>query len=231
MRSSVVRRTDRTGVAARADPAATRVHRRLWPDSERVNDRSGDSARPAAGYRSLHGTTGHDRYERATPPPHEQALLSADGRRLMLDDISVESVVEDGGSTGRGRITMLRLAWRRDDPLAVALLLTAEPDHPALPRGRWVVLRDFLRYGLEEPTGDGDVRLTTGRLRSADGDRTRPLRATRVGVDPGGHRPPLPRCDRGDRANRRGAFRGSVGRAYRTAAAVLAGHTDRGASG
>ena len=77
----------------------------------------------------------------------------------MLDDISVESVVEDGGSTGRGRITMLRLAWRRDDPLAVVLLLTAEPDHPALPRGRWVVLRDFLRYGLEEPTGDGDVRL------------------------------------------------------------------------
>jgi hypothetical protein len=54
---------------------------------------------------------------------------------------------------------MLRLAWRRDDPLAVVLLLTAEPDHPALPRGRWVVLRDFLRYGLEEPTGDGDVRL------------------------------------------------------------------------
>ena len=41
----------------------------------------------------------------------------------MLDDISVESVVEDGGSTGRGRITMLRLAWRRDDPLAVVSVL------------------------------------------------------------------------------------------------------------
>src|SRR3954452_20621917 len=78
----------------------------------------------------------------------------------MLDDISVESVVEDGGSTGRGRITMLRLAWRREDPLAGVLLLTAEPDHPALPRGRWVVLRDFLRYGLEEPTGDGEVRIS-----------------------------------------------------------------------
>ena len=84
----------------------------------------------------------------------------------LTDEVSVEVVVEDGGSTGRGRMTVLRLSWRRTDPLAVALVLTAQPDHPALPRGTWLVLRDFLRYGLEEPTGDGDVRIApdgTGR--------------------------------------------------------------------
>lgn len=64
---------------------------------------------------------------------------------------------------------MLQLSWRRDDPLAVVLLVTPRPEHPSLPRGRWVVLRDFLRYGLEQATGDGDVRLrpdvARGRLR------------------------------------------------------------------
>ncbi|MFP5220395.1 MAG: SsgA family sporulation/cell division regulator, partial [Actinomycetes bacterium] len=60
---------------------------------------------------------------------------------------------------GRGRRTVLRLSWVPSDPLAMVLTLTALPDHPALPRGSWVVLRDFLRYGLEEPTGDGIVRI------------------------------------------------------------------------
>lgn len=60
---------------------------------------------------------------------------------------------------------MLRLGWRRSDPLAVNLLLTAQPDHPALPRGHWMVLRDFLRYGLTEPTGDGDVRIRPDPVR------------------------------------------------------------------
>ena len=83
----------------------------------------------------------------------------------MIDDVATEVVIEDGGSSGRGRMTILRLGWRADDPLAVTLLLTAQPDHPALPRGRWVVLRDFLRYGLEEPTGDGDVRIGPDELR------------------------------------------------------------------
>lgn len=54
---------------------------------------------------------------------------------------------------------MMRLSWHRDDPLAVSLTLTAEPDHPSLPQGSWVILRDFLRYGLDEPTGDGEVRI------------------------------------------------------------------------
>ena len=41
----------------------------------------------------------------------------------------------------------------------MALRVLAEPAHPALPQGTWVALRDFLRYGLDEPTGDGDVRI------------------------------------------------------------------------
>jgi hypothetical protein len=59
-------------------------------------------------------------------------------------------------------MTVLELSWQRVDPLAVRLSLTAEPDHPSLPRGQWVVLRDFLRYGVEEPTGDGAVRIGPG---------------------------------------------------------------------
>ena len=81
---------------------------------------------------------------------------------VHLDDsgeLTLDVVIEDAGHTGRGRLTVLRFLWHRDDALAVRLRLSAQPDHPALPRGAWVVLRDFLRYGLEEPTGDGMVRL------------------------------------------------------------------------
>ena len=61
--------------------------------------------------------------------------------------------------------------------------MSARPDHPALPRGSWVVLRDFLRYGLEVPTGDGDVQITP----SEDGllvhlDLALPQRTCRVQV-------------------------------------------------
>lgn len=84
--------------------------------------------------------------------PPGAAVVAADG------GVTVAVVIEDGHS-GRGRLTVLRFSWHPDDPLAVSLLLSAQPDHPALPRGSWVVLRDFLRYGLEEPTGDGQVRI------------------------------------------------------------------------
>lgn len=92
-------------------------------------------------------------------------------------DVTVDIDVDDPGPAGvpgarrpeshrRVRRTVLRLSWQQDDPLAVRLQLISTPDHPALPRGSWVVLRDFLRYGLEEATGDGEVRispLTPGR--------------------------------------------------------------------
>ena len=77
----------------------------------------------------------------------------------MSDNITTEVIVEYGAATARNRRTTLQMHWRKSDPFAVSLLLTAQPDHPALPRGRWMVLRDFLRYGMEEPTGDGDVRI------------------------------------------------------------------------
>lgn len=77
----------------------------------------------------------------------------------MTDGVTAEFLV-DAGRPGRARRTMLHLEWHRSDPIAVNLRLSTLPDHPALPRGHWSVLRDFLRYGLEEPTGDGDVRIS-----------------------------------------------------------------------
>ncbi|HVE74297.1 MAG TPA: SsgA family sporulation/cell division regulator [Mycobacteriales bacterium] len=79
--------------------------------------------------------------------------------------ITAETLVANGGQSGHGRRTVLHLHWHPDNPLAVELLVTAEPDHPSLPRGSWIVLRDFVRYGLEEPTGDGEVRITPDEIR------------------------------------------------------------------
>jgi hypothetical protein len=81
---------------------------------------------------------------------------------VVDSQVSAHVVVGDAGMSGHGHMTVLELSWQRVDPLAVRLSLTAEPDHPSLPRGQWVVLRDFLRYGVEEPTGDGAVRIGPG---------------------------------------------------------------------
>lgn len=78
---------------------------------------------------------------------------------MVQEEVSAEVVLDDGGLTGRGRRTVLRMMWAPDDPLAVRIDVHAQPDHPSLPRGSWVILRDFLRYGLDEPTGDGKVRI------------------------------------------------------------------------
>ena len=86
----------------------------------------------------------------------------------MTGDITAHVVVDDSGMSGHGHLTVLGLAWSSRDPLAVRLNLSAQPDHPALPRGEWAVLREFLRYGIEEATGDGDVRIRpdgTGQVR------------------------------------------------------------------
>ncbi len=74
------------------------------------------------------------------------------------------------------RITVLTMTWQPQDPMAVHLTVRSTPDHPALPRGSWVVLRDFLRYGLEEPTGDGAVRIQP----DSSGERVQ-LRLARAG--------------------------------------------------
>ena len=78
---------------------------------------------------------------------------------MVEDEVAAEVVLDDGGLTGHGRRTVLRMWWEPADPLAVRIDVHAQPDHPSLPRGAWVILRDFLRYGLEEPTGDGKVRI------------------------------------------------------------------------
>ncbi len=54
---------------------------------------------------------------------------------------------------------LVTLRWRAVDPLSVDLEVSAEPPHPTLPCGRWVILRDLLGRGLDEPVGDAAVRL------------------------------------------------------------------------
>lgn len=80
-------------------------------------------------------------------------------------EVSVAVVLDDGAHASPGITTVLRLSWSPEDALAVTVRLSAQPDHPALPRGEWVVLRDFLRYGAEEPTGDGQVRIRPDEVR------------------------------------------------------------------
>lgn len=63
------------------------------------------------------------------------------------------------GTDGGDRSIDVRLHWQHEDPLTVWIDVDARPDHPALPCGRWVILRDFLRYGMEERAGDGDVQV------------------------------------------------------------------------
>jgi hypothetical protein len=81
------------------------------------------------------------------------------------DRIELAVTIDDEPHAGPGRSTVLHLTWDPSDPFAVALLLVAQPEHPALSRGEWVVLRDFLHYGLEEPTGDGIVRIRPDEAR------------------------------------------------------------------
>lgn len=80
-------------------------------------------------------------------------LVDAYGGTVRLE------LVAAGADSGRGRHIVLTLTWEPAEPLEVAVAVTAQPDHPALPRGNWLILRDFLRYGLAAPTGDGAVRL------------------------------------------------------------------------
>ncbi|MDQ1682745.1 MAG: hypothetical protein QOH99_1286 [Frankiaceae bacterium] len=77
-----------------------------------------------------------------------------------MDELRVDIVADTDAPTHSS--TKLRLQWQRLDPLAVSLTVLREPAHPAFVQGEWVMLRDFLRYGIEAATGDGDVRLRPG---------------------------------------------------------------------
>ena len=102
---------------------------------------------------------------------------------MVQDEVAASAILDDGRLAGRGLTTLLTFRWQPDDPLAVSLTITAEPDHPSLPRGEWVILRDFLRYGLEEPTGDGEVRMRPdAQLDRIWFELARPGRAASVSV-------------------------------------------------
>ncbi len=96
---------------------------------------------------------------------HDDRPAPACPVRSASGAVTLDVVIEDAGHSGRGRLTVLRFGWEPGDPLAVVLVLSAQPDHPALPRGTWQVLRDFVRYGLSEATGDGSVRIRPDDLR------------------------------------------------------------------
>lgn len=98
-----------------------------------------------------------DSGEPSQPTPAGVVLVDETCGLVRLD------VVIAAPTTGRSRCIDLSMTWRPEDALSVSLQVSARPDHPALPRGNWVVLRDFVRYGLEQPTGDGDVRLYPDR--------------------------------------------------------------------
>jgi Streptomyces sporulation and cell division protein, SsgA len=81
----------------------------------------------------------------------------------MTETVSCEIVLGDG-RPWRGHLPVLRLSWSDADPLAVVVVVGARPAHPALLRGRWVVLRDALRAVLA-PGGErtGGAGLGTPR--------------------------------------------------------------------
>ena len=70
----------------------------------------------------------------------------------MTETVSCEIVLGDG-RPWRGHLAVLRLSWVDSDPLAVVVVVGARPPHPALLRGRWVVLRDALRAVLAPDGG------------------------------------------------------------------------------
>jgi hypothetical protein len=70
----------------------------------------------------------------------------------MTETVSCEIVLGDG-RPWRGHLAVLRLSWVDSDPLAVVVVVGARPPHPALLRGRWVVLRDALRAVLAPDVG------------------------------------------------------------------------------
>lgn len=78
------------------------------------------------------------------PQPHPEAAgtdLTLDARLVLGEHESVDVPV--------------RLGYRGDDPLAVALEFLG----PAAEAGTWRFARDLLWEGLHQPTGLGDVRI------------------------------------------------------------------------
>jgi hypothetical protein len=80
----------------------------------------------------------------------------------MTETVSCEIDLGDG-RPWRGHVPVLRLSWSENDPLAVVVVVGARPAHPALLRGRWVVLRDALRSVLA-PGGGAPASRPAGHV-------------------------------------------------------------------
>ena len=81
----------------------------------------------------------------------------------MTETVSRE-IVLGNGRPWRQHLPVLRLSWAETDPLAVVLVVGARPPHPALLRGRWVVLRDALRALLAPDAGTGPRGRAAGHV-------------------------------------------------------------------
>lgn len=81
----------------------------------------------------------------------------------MTETVSCEIVLGDG-RPWREHLPVLRLSWADSDPLAVVVVVGARPSHPALLRGRWVVLRDALRTVLAPDAGAPNVVRGAGHV-------------------------------------------------------------------
>ncbi|HEV7654881.1 MAG TPA: SsgA family sporulation/cell division regulator [Mycobacteriales bacterium] len=81
----------------------------------------------------------------------------------MTENVSWEIVLGDG-RPWRGHLPVLRLSWSENDPLAVVVVVGARPAHPALLRGRWVLLRDALRAVLSAEDGSPSVSRPAGHV-------------------------------------------------------------------
>jgi hypothetical protein len=81
----------------------------------------------------------------------------------MTETVSCEIVLGDG-RPWREHLPVLRLSWTESDPLAVVVVVGARPAHPALLRGRWVVLRDTLRSVLAPVGGASQAVRAAGHV-------------------------------------------------------------------
>jgi Streptomyces sporulation and cell division protein, SsgA len=91
----------------------------------------------------------------------------------MAETVTSEIALDDDPASRLGYQTVVRLSWSAADPLAVAVVVAARPDHPSLLRGRWVLLRDTLR-ALVGPAAEQAAasRSAHAHVRlSRDGDR------------------------------------------------------------
>ena len=85
----------------------------------------------------------------------------------------VRETVRTECTVGRSRNGLWRvsltLTWNRTQPEDLEIVVSAEPPHPALPVGQWVIRRGTLAIGVHRPVADDNVRVEP----DADGELVR----------------------------------------------------------